>query len=92
MGLNKENTFGCLTDFLFRPTIGSRRFINAYRGLFQMESILSIGMQVCIYIYKSIMLSWQRIDDDDAFRSAQMIMPWPIHNGIAIHLSNGITF
>lgn len=48
MGLNKENTFGCLTDFLFRPTIGSRRFINAYRGLFQMDSILSIGMQVCM--------------------------------------------
>ncbi|CDH55753.1 proteophosphoglycan ppg4 [Lichtheimia corymbifera JMRC:FSU:9682] len=46
MGLHKENTFGCLTDFLFRPTIGSRRFINAYRGLFQMDSILSIGMQI----------------------------------------------
>lgn len=46
MGLDKENTFGCLTDYLFRPTIGSRRFINAYRDLFQMESVLSIGMQV----------------------------------------------
>ncbi|KAF7731593.1 hypothetical protein EC973_009357 [Apophysomyces ossiformis] len=46
MGLNKINTFGCLTDYLFRPTIGSRRFINAYKHLFQMESVLSIGMQV----------------------------------------------
>ncbi|KAI7882490.1 hypothetical protein K492DRAFT_229934 [Lichtheimia hyalospora FSU 10163] len=46
MGLDKENTFGCLTDYLFRPTIGSRRFINAYRDLFQMNSVLSIGMQV----------------------------------------------
>ena len=46
MGLDKENTFGCLTDYLFRPTIGSRRFINAYRDLFQMDSVLSIGMQV----------------------------------------------
>lgn len=50
MGLDKENTFGCLTDYLFRPTIGSRRFINAYRDLFQMESVLSIGMQVCFVL------------------------------------------
>ncbi|KAG0164295.1 hypothetical protein DFQ28_005327 [Apophysomyces sp. BC1034] len=46
MGLDKINTFGCLTDYLFRPTIGSRRFINAYKYLFQMKSVLSIGMQI----------------------------------------------
>ncbi|KAI9319967.1 hypothetical protein BX666DRAFT_2018108 [Dichotomocladium elegans] len=46
MGLTKENAFGCLADYLFRPTIGSRRFINAYRELFQMDSVLSIGLQI----------------------------------------------
>ncbi|KAI7853717.1 hypothetical protein BDC45DRAFT_441728 [Circinella umbellata] len=46
MGLTKQNTFGCLTDYLFRPTVGSRRFINAYRHLFNMKSVLSIGMQI----------------------------------------------
>ncbi|KAI9490185.1 hypothetical protein BDB00DRAFT_961212 [Zychaea mexicana] len=46
MGLTKQNTFGCLTDYLFRPTVGSRRFINAYRHLFDMKSVLSIGMQI----------------------------------------------
>lgn len=46
MGLTKENTFRCLTNFLFRPTIGSRRFLNAYKNLFAMESVLSIGIQI----------------------------------------------
>lgn len=46
VGLNKENAFYCLTDFLFRPTFGSRQFISAYKQLFQMNSILSIGLQV----------------------------------------------
>ncbi|KAI8976812.1 hypothetical protein BDB01DRAFT_764543 [Pilobolus umbonatus] len=46
MGLTMENTFKCITNFLFRPTIGSRRFLNAYRYLFQMESVLSIGIQI----------------------------------------------
>ncbi|KAI8139663.1 hypothetical protein BJV82DRAFT_543928 [Fennellomyces sp. T-0311] len=46
MGLTKQNTFGCLTDYLFRPTVGSRRFINAFRHLFEMRSVLSIGMQI----------------------------------------------
>lgn len=46
MGLTKENAFRCITDFLFRPTIGSRRFLNAYKSLFEMESILSIGIQI----------------------------------------------
>ncbi|KAG1194490.1 hypothetical protein G6F36_000175 [Rhizopus arrhizus] len=46
MGLTKENTFRCITDFLFRPTIGSRRFLNAYKKLFEMKSILSIGIQI----------------------------------------------
>ena len=49
MGLTKQNAFGCLTDYLFRPTVGSRRFINAFRHLFEMQSVLSIGMQVSIY-------------------------------------------
>ncbi|CAO3700349.1 unnamed protein product [Rhizopus stolonifer] len=46
MGLTKENTFKCITNFLFRPTIASRRFLNAYKNLFEMESILSIGIQI----------------------------------------------
>ncbi|KAI9277256.1 hypothetical protein BDA99DRAFT_545222 [Phascolomyces articulosus] len=46
MGLTKQNTFGCLTDYLFRPTVGSRRFINAYKHLFDMKSVLSIGLQI----------------------------------------------
>jgi hypothetical protein len=46
MGLTKENAFKCITNFLFRPTIGSRRFLNAYKRLFEMESVLSIGIQV----------------------------------------------
>lgn len=46
MGLTKENTFRCLTNFLFRPTIGARRFLNAYKNLFAMESVLSIGIQI----------------------------------------------
>ncbi|CAO3619989.1 unnamed protein product [Cunninghamella blakesleeana] len=46
IGLTKENAFGCLTDFLFRPTIGSRRFINYYRELFSLKSVLSIGIQI----------------------------------------------
>ncbi|KAL7320834.1 hypothetical protein PS15m_000681 [Mucor circinelloides] len=46
MGLTKENAFRCITNFLFKPTIGSRRFLNAYKKLFEMESILSIGIQV----------------------------------------------
>lgn len=46
MGLNAENTFGCLTDFLFKPTIGSRRFIDAYKYLFELDSIFSVGIQI----------------------------------------------
>ncbi|KAI8991276.1 hypothetical protein BDF20DRAFT_909080 [Mycotypha africana] len=46
MGLTKENTFRCLTNFLFQPTTGSRRFLNAYKRLFEMESVLSIGIQI----------------------------------------------
>ncbi|KAG1149119.1 hypothetical protein G6F37_000782 [Rhizopus arrhizus] len=46
MGLTKENAFKCITNFLFRPTIGSRRFLNAYKSLFEMESVLSIGIQI----------------------------------------------
>lgn len=46
MGLTKENTFRCLTNFLFRPTIGARRFLNAYKKLFAMDSVLSIGIQI----------------------------------------------
>jgi hypothetical protein len=46
MGLNEENIFGCITDFLFRPTIGSRRFIDAYRYLLRLDSVLSIGVQI----------------------------------------------
>jgi hypothetical protein len=46
MGLNEENIFGCITDFLFRPTIGSRRFIDAYRNLLRLDSVLSIGVQI----------------------------------------------
>ncbi|KAI9280712.1 hypothetical protein BY458DRAFT_500129 [Sporodiniella umbellata] len=46
IGLTKENAFRCITDFLFRPTIGSRRFLNAYKSLFEMKSVLSIGIQI----------------------------------------------
>ncbi|KAI8075949.1 uncharacterized protein B0P05DRAFT_572662 [Gilbertella persicaria] len=46
MGLTKENAFRCITNFLFRPTIGSRRFLNAYKSLFGMKSVLSIGIQI----------------------------------------------
>ncbi|CAM0141597.1 unnamed protein product [Umbelopsis sp. WA50703] len=46
IGLTEENSFGCLTDFLFRPTIGSRRFIDAYRYLLRLDSVLSIGIQI----------------------------------------------
>ncbi|KAI9270650.1 hypothetical protein BDA99DRAFT_502358 [Phascolomyces articulosus] len=46
LGLNKENAFRCIMDYLFRPTIGARQFINAYRKMFEMESILSIGLQI----------------------------------------------
>ncbi|KAI9024947.1 hypothetical protein CLU79DRAFT_790398 [Phycomyces nitens] len=46
VGLTKENAFRCMTDYLFRPTIGSRRFIKAYRNLFDMQSVLSIGLQI----------------------------------------------
>jgi hypothetical protein len=46
IGLNEENIFGCFTDFLFRPTIGSRRFIDAYRYLLRLDSVLSIGLQI----------------------------------------------
>lgn len=46
MGLNVHNTFGCLTDYLFKPTIGSRRFIDAYKNLLDLESIFSVGIQI----------------------------------------------
>ncbi|KAI7870039.1 hypothetical protein BDF14DRAFT_1778694 [Spinellus fusiger] len=46
MGLTKENAFRCFTDFLFRPTIGSRRFIKVYKDLFEMKSVLSIALQI----------------------------------------------
>ncbi|KAF7722281.1 hypothetical protein EC973_003465 [Apophysomyces ossiformis] len=46
VGLTKENAFRCFTDYLFRPTIGSRRFIDAYKSVFDMKSILSIGLQI----------------------------------------------
>ncbi|ORX51186.1 hypothetical protein DM01DRAFT_1384444 [Hesseltinella vesiculosa] len=46
MGLTKENAFGCLTDFLFRPSVDARRFLNMYRYLFSMKSVLSIGIQI----------------------------------------------
>jgi hypothetical protein len=47
LGLTKENAFGCIADYLFRPTIGARKYINAYRELFSLKSVLSIGIQVC---------------------------------------------
>ncbi|KAG0174484.1 hypothetical protein DFQ28_008785 [Apophysomyces sp. BC1034] len=46
VGLTKDNAFRCFTDYLFRPTIGSRRFIDAYKSLFKMETVLSIGLQI----------------------------------------------
>ncbi|KAI8096348.1 uncharacterized protein BX664DRAFT_355719 [Halteromyces radiatus] len=46
IGLTKENAFGCLADFLFRPTIGARRYLNTYRELFSLKSVLSIGIQI----------------------------------------------
>jgi hypothetical protein len=46
LGLTKENAFKCITNYLFRPTIGARRFLNAYKHAFQMDSILSIGIQI----------------------------------------------
>ncbi|KAL0074714.1 hypothetical protein J3Q64DRAFT_1777345 [Phycomyces blakesleeanus] len=46
IGLTKENAFGCLADYMFRPTVGSRRFLNAYKQMFEMNSILSIGLQI----------------------------------------------
>lgn len=49
MGLDKENAFRCIIDFLFRPTAGPRQFIYAYKNMFEMESILSIGLQVCVH-------------------------------------------
>ncbi|KAI9495968.1 hypothetical protein BDB00DRAFT_953602 [Zychaea mexicana] len=46
LGLTKENSFRCIMDYLFRPTIGARQFINAYKNMFEMDSILSIGLQI----------------------------------------------
>ncbi|KAI9320831.1 hypothetical protein BX666DRAFT_1911679 [Dichotomocladium elegans] len=46
MGITKENAFRCIIDYLFRPTFGSRQFINAYKNLFEMDSVLSIGIQI----------------------------------------------
>ncbi|KAI8338567.1 hypothetical protein BC941DRAFT_460798 [Chlamydoabsidia padenii] len=46
MGLTKTNSFRCILDYLLRPSSGARRFINAYKQLFQMESVLSIGLQI----------------------------------------------
>lgn len=46
MGLTKTNSFRCILDYLFRPTSGARRFINAYKEFFQMDSVLSIGLQI----------------------------------------------
>ncbi|CAO3588906.1 unnamed protein product [Absidia cylindrospora] len=46
LGLTKENAFGCIADYLFRPTIGARKYINAYRELFALRSVLSIGIQI----------------------------------------------
>ncbi|KAG2186502.1 hypothetical protein INT44_002724 [Umbelopsis vinacea] len=46
MGLTPENAFGCMTDFLFKPTIGSRRFIDAYKNLLELDSIFSVGIQI----------------------------------------------
>ncbi|KAI8142183.1 hypothetical protein BJV82DRAFT_615859 [Fennellomyces sp. T-0311] len=46
VGLTKENAFRCIMDYLFRPTVGARQFINAYKHMFEMESILSIGLQI----------------------------------------------
>ncbi|OZJ03133.1 hypothetical protein BZG36_03864, partial [Bifiguratus adelaidae] len=38
MGLLKGNAFGCITDFLFRPTVGARRFIDTYKDVFDLDS------------------------------------------------------
>ncbi|KAI8327991.1 hypothetical protein BC941DRAFT_445874 [Chlamydoabsidia padenii] len=46
LGLTKENAFGCIADYLFRPTVGARRYINTYRELFSLKSVLSIGIQI----------------------------------------------
>ncbi|KAI8060067.1 hypothetical protein BC940DRAFT_281353 [Gongronella butleri] len=46
MGLTKENAFGCLADYIFRPTINARRFLNMYRHVFAMKSVLSVGIQI----------------------------------------------
>ncbi|ORZ15368.1 hypothetical protein BCR42DRAFT_416951 [Absidia repens] len=46
MGLTKTNSFRCILDYLLRPKTGARRFINAYKQLFQMDSVLSIGLQI----------------------------------------------
>ncbi|ORX46525.1 hypothetical protein DM01DRAFT_1339532 [Hesseltinella vesiculosa] len=46
MGLSKSNHWRCIVDYLFKPKLESRRFINAYKKLFQMDSVLSIGLQI----------------------------------------------
>ncbi|OZJ01477.1 hypothetical protein BZG36_05637 [Bifiguratus adelaidae] len=46
MGLLKGNAFGCITDFLFRSTVGARRFIDAYKDVFALDSVFSIGIQI----------------------------------------------
>ncbi|KAI9316436.1 hypothetical protein BX666DRAFT_1858904 [Dichotomocladium elegans] len=46
VGLNKDNAFRCIIDFLFRPKPGPRQFIHAYKAMFQMDSVLSIGLQI----------------------------------------------
>ncbi|KAI8068247.1 hypothetical protein BC940DRAFT_299512 [Gongronella butleri] len=46
MGLSKTNHWRCIVDYLVHPKLEARRFINAYKQLFQMDSVLSIGLQI----------------------------------------------
>ncbi|RUS32852.1 hypothetical protein BC938DRAFT_474049 [Jimgerdemannia flammicorona] len=56
MGLNPENTFGCLTDFLFRPTLGARQFIDVYKNVFELDTVFTVGIQVRLLLLLLLLL------------------------------------
>ena len=46
IGLRPHTAFGCIFDYLFRPSTSAMSFITKYTSLFLLENIFSVGIQI----------------------------------------------
>ncbi|CAB4392105.1 unnamed protein product [Rhizophagus irregularis] len=48
IGLRPHTAFGCIFDYLFRPSTSTMSFISKYTSLFSLNNIFSVGIQIRI--------------------------------------------